>query len=57
MLMFLGALFVVIERRHQQGVYGLVCDEEASAHYGLVVKGLSGTLWRSRVYARGFLKK
>ena len=41
--------------RHQCGLHSLACDEEASFHYGIQHRGISGWLWHTRCYLRGFL--
>lgn len=40
--------------RHQNGVYSLACDAEASQHYGISEYGIGMRVWRVRCYMAGF---
>lgn len=46
-------VFSSIQNRHQRGLHSLACDEEASSHYGIENRGVSGWLWRLRCYLLG----
>jgi hypothetical protein len=41
--------------RHEAGLYALAMDDQASSHYGEATGGLVWTLWRVKLYCRGFL--
>lgn len=48
-------LLIELAARHDRGEHSVACDYEVSERFGYKVTGLSGKIWHTRCYLRGFL--
>lgn len=49
-------LLIELAARHDRGEHSVACDYEVSERFGYKVTGLSGKIWHTRCYLRGFLR-